>query len=173
MKSITLFFLVSIFTCALSFAQKNSDTKYVTESVSVEGLIEKPMTLNVEALKQMKVEQRKNYKITNHEGVLKRKVASFKGVALREIIKQASVKLESPKDRGKFLVVVTASDGYQTTFTYNEIMFNKTGNTAFLAFEAEGKPLDQEGKIALYTTGDTATGPRHVRWVQKIEVRKI
>jgi hypothetical protein len=51
-------------------------------------------------------------------------------------------------------------------------MFNQTGETTFLAFEAEGKPLIDDGKIALFTTGDIATGPRHVRWVKTIEVKK-
>jgi hypothetical protein len=32
---------------------------------------------------------------------------------------------------------------------------------------------DQEGRIALISAKDTQTGPRHVNWLNGIEVRKI
>ena len=36
------------------------------------------------------------------------------------------------------------------------------------------QPLgDDEGRIAMVSSKDTRTGPRHVKWLQDIEVKKI
>ena len=41
-------------------------------------------------------------------------------------------------------------------------------------FEKNGQPLaDSEGRIAMVSSKDTRTGPRHVKWLQNIEVKRI
>ena len=41
-------------------------------------------------------------------------------------------------------------------------------------YERDGLPLkDDEGRIAMVSAKDTRTGPRHVKWLNGIEVRKI
>jgi hypothetical protein len=41
-------------------------------------------------------------------------------------------------------------------------------------FERDGKPLaPAEGPLALISGKDIRTGPRHVKWLQTVEVRQI
>ena len=43
-----------------------------------------------------------------------------------------------------------------------------------IAYERDGAPLSaQEGPLAIHAPGDTRTGPRHVKWLQRIEVRVL
>jgi hypothetical protein len=48
------------------------------------------------------------------------------------------------------------------------------GDGALVIYERDGAPLaDDEGKIALVSLKDTRPGPRHVKWLQSIELRAL
>jgi DMSO/TMAO reductase YedYZ molybdopterin-dependent catalytic subunit len=41
-----------------------------------------------------------------------------------------------------------------------------------VAYERDGAPLSEaKGPLAIHAPGDTRSGPRHVKWLQRIEVR--
>ena len=43
-----------------------------------------------------------------------------------------------------------------------------------VAYERDGQPLaDSEGPLTVEAPGDTRSGPRHVKWLQRIEVRVL
>jgi hypothetical protein len=45
---------------------------------------------------------------------------------------------------------------------------------ALIVYERDGAPLlDNEGPLALVSLKDTRPGPRHVKWLQSIEVRLV
>ncbi|MBK7252189.1 MAG: hypothetical protein IPI06_15355 [Gammaproteobacteria bacterium] len=72
------------------------------------------------------------------------------------------------------VVVATASDGYKAVFSWSELFNSPVGEGVLVFFEKDGMPLaDDEGRIALISAKDLRTGPRHVKWLQGIEVRKI
>ena len=74
----------------------------------------------------------------------------------------------------KMAIIAGASDGYKVVFSWNEIFNSPIGDGVIVFFEKDGFPLaDDEGRIALVSTKDLRTGPRHVKWLQSIEVRKI
>jgi len=175
MKRIKLIFiaLILLITHYVSQAQTVSNTNYVTESVIVSGKIKNSMVLTVEALKGMKVISGKGATITCSSGEHKKVLKTFKAVLLKDIIDSASVLIDRKKDRGKFIVVVTASDQYTVVFSYNELYYGAAGNNIYVMFEENGMPLTEEGKIIVFCSSDTVSGPRHVKWVKSIEVKEI
>jgi hypothetical protein len=48
------------------------------------------------------------------------------------------------------------------------------GTGVIVFFERDGQALgDDEGHIAMISSMDTRTGPRRMKWLQSIDVRKI
>jgi DMSO/TMAO reductase YedYZ molybdopterin-dependent catalytic subunit len=77
-------------------------------------------------------------------------------------------------DWRKSVVVAIARDGYRAAFSWPELANTPGGAQVMVAYERDGAPLsEQEGPLALHAPGDTRTGPRHVKWLQRIEVRVL
>jgi hypothetical protein len=59
-------------------------------------------------------------------------------------------------------------------FSWAELFLSPIGDGALVIFERDGAPLaESEGPLALVSLGDTRPGPRHVKWLQKIEIRRV
>ena len=72
------------------------------------------------------------------------------------------------------IVVATATDGYQAVFSWAELFLSPIGEGALVIFERDGAPLPaSEGPLALVSLRDTQPGPRHVKWLARIEIRRI
>lgn len=164
-KILRLSFVLVAF-LSVSYAQ-------ISPTVTIGGLVENPQILQVADLQKMKIETRKNVKIVSLSGEVKRDIGELKGVLLRDVLEKANIKIASPKERGKLYIVVKATDGYTTLFAHNELFNNPTGDNVLLVFEEEKKPLDKDGFVVLITINDKITGPRHVKWVQSIEVKSL
>lgn len=175
MRRIKLLFIAPAFLLAhyVIQAQTVIDSNFVTESVHVSGKINNSMVLTVESLRGMKVINGKGATITCSSGEHKKVLKTFKAVLLKDIIDSASVIIDRKKDRGKFIVVVTASDQYTVVFSYNELYYGTAANNIYVMFEENGKPLTEEGKMIVFCSSDTISGPRHVKWVKSIEVKEI
>ena len=71
------------------------------------------------------------------------------------------------------VVIARATDGYVVTFSWNELYNTPIGDSVLVAYEKDGKPLEPgEGQLLLISGKDTRTGPRHVRWLSEIEVKR-
>lgn len=156
------------------FIAQAQSTSYITEQVEITGLVEKPLTIhmkNVDSFgaKTVAFEQ----KVTNASGEVKKVRENFRGVLLTDLLEKAEVKLPFKKARGEFYVLVTASDGYKVIFAWNELQFGPAGQNTWLIFEENGQPITEEGKFVLLCTSDLVRGPRHVKWVANIEVKRI
>lgn len=92
---------------------------------------------------------------------------------MKSILEEANIKIEKPKERGKYFVLITATDGYQVIFSYNELMYSVASENTFLVYEEEGKEIDKEGKFVIICASDIISGPRHVKWLKIIEVKKV
>jgi hypothetical protein len=102
------------------------------------------------------------------------KIESLSGVLLRDILEQAKVVAPGHNDVKKMIIVATASDDYKVVFSWTEVFNSPVGEGVIVFFERNGRPLaDDEGHIAMISTKDLRTGPRHVKWLSGIEVRKI
>ena len=74
-------------------------------------------------------------------------------------------------NEGEFCTLVGASGCGKSTFLRLLLGQERASRGEILL---GGQPLaDDEGRIAMVSTKDTRTGPRHVKWLQGIEVRKI
>lgn len=93
---------------------------------------------------------------------------------LRDLIVTAK-----PVEAGRFdlrqsIVVARATDGYVALFTWAELFNSPIGDGVLVATALDGSPIGEgEGRLALVSARDTKSGPRHVRWLQSVELRKI
>jgi DMSO/TMAO reductase YedYZ molybdopterin-dependent catalytic subunit len=144
-----------------------------SETVTISGLVEKPFTITIPSIKLMKVEERKNSAIICDSGETRQTLKTFKGVLLRDILDLAKVTITNPRQRGEYAVLVRSKDSYNVLFSYDELYYGKAGDDTMLVFEENGKPVDKEGPFVLFCTSDKFTGPRLVKWVNRIEISKI
>lgn len=149
-------------------------TARVTTSVSVTGAVEQTLTLGVEDLRAFPTQKVNEVPLVCQTGANLGKLENFKGVRLRDIIEKAKVVAPGHNDVKKMVVIAAASDGYKVVFSWSEIFNSPVGDGVYVFFEKDGMPLaDDEGRIAMISTKDLRTGPRHVKWLKDIEVRKI
>ena len=53
-------------------------------------------------------------------------------------------------------------------------LVQRIGEGAMIVYERDGAPLaDNEGPLALVSLKDLRPGPRHVKWLQSIELRVL
>jgi len=159
--------------CMFAYAA-DAPAGLITEKLTVTGLVEQSLNLTVEDLRKFPSQQVAEITITRQSGADAGKLQNVKGVRLRDIVDQAKIVTHDHNDVKKMIIVVTASDGYKAVFSWNELFNSSLGDGVLVYFEKDGKPLgDDEGRIAMISSKDTRTGPRHVKWLQSIEVRKL
>jgi len=172
----TILLASALTVCGQSFAaDKVADpSDHVTESITVSGAVEHALTLSVDDLRTFPPQQVRELPLVRQSGADAGKLENFKGVLLRDILEKAAVVSHDHNDVKKTIVIATASDGYKVVFSWSELFNSPVGAGVIVFFEKDGKPLaDDEGRIAMISTKDIRTGPRHVKWLQGIEVRKV
>lgn len=172
----TLFVACAIICSGSSFAAgKVADPlTFVTQSLAVSGVVEHKLKLNVDDLRQFPPQQVGEVPVVCQTGANMGKLENLKGVLLRDILEKAAIISHDHNDVKKMVIIATASDGYKVVFSWSEVFNSPIGDGVMVFFEKDGMPLaDDEGRIALLSTKDTRTGPRHVKWLQEIEVRML
>lgn len=145
-----------------------------TDEVQVTGAVEHNLVLRVDDLKNFPTKEGGRTTLTCQSGRAVGELDKFTGVLLRDILSKAVVVAPAHNDVKKMVIIATASDGYKVVFSWSEIFNSPVGDGVIVFYENQGKPLgDDVGKIALVSTKDLKTGPRRVKWLQEIEVRKI
>lgn len=173
---LSLFLALGIGLPAIAAGKGKTDNTaaYVTNQLTITGAVENKLTLTVEDLKKFPIHAAGDIQLICQSGADKGKLENIKGVSLRDILEKAVVVAPDHNDVKKMAVIAAASDGYKVVFSWSEIFNSPNGEGVFVFFEKDGKPLgDDEGRIAMISTKDTKTGPRHVKWLENIEVRKI
>lgn len=144
-----------------------------SETLSISGLVENPLTLKINDLQQMKVIEGTDFKIISTSGETRKTFKTYKGILLKDLLNKAKINLQNPKEKGKLYFVATATDGYTAIFSYHEIFNNPTGDKVLVLFEENGMPIEKDGAFVLISATDKITGARHVKWLVTIEVKKI
>lgn len=152
-------------------SDKNNDA-LVSDFVKVNGDVEHPLTLTVDSLKTMSVQHIDNYITVCQTGSTDSVNKTFDGVLLKDILEKAALKQMNHKDRA-FYFVANATDNYKAVFSWGEIFNNITGNNVYVVFKENGESIKEKGKMKLICTNDLKTGPRHVYWLNEIQVIKI
>lgn len=155
--------------------EKTGNTaEYVTHTLTISGAVEQKLALQVSDLKEFPIKSVGKLPLICQSGEKKGTLSQIKGVRLRDILEKAVVEAPDHNDVKKMVVIASASDGYKVVFSWSEIFNSPNGEGVIVFFEKNGEPLgDDEGRIAMVSTKDTKTGPRHVKWLNNIEVKKI
>lgn len=168
------FAFASMMWCCAVAAAADTSASPVTDKLAVSGTVEQTLSLSVDDLRKFPSQQIAEITLTRQSGADAGKLENVKGVRLRDILDQAKLVTHDHNDVKKMVIIATASDGYKAVFSWNELYNSPQGDGVLVYFEKNGKPLgDDEGHIAMISSKDTRTGPRHVKWLQSIEVRKI
>ena len=94
----------------------------------------------------------------------------YQGLLLRQLLDLAGLKLGRREIR-KAIVLLTAKDGYQTSFSWGELYNSQLGDGVIVVLRhGADELLDTEGFVSVRSLQDLRGGPRHVRWLTKIEV---
>ena len=167
-------FLILFLSLSL-FAKDNLDNKkYETNEVFVDGLVLNKLTLSVDDLEKLSGVKTGETPVICMSGETKENVQSYEGVRLKTILDKAIIQIEKKSDFNKIYIQAIASDAYEVIFSYNELFNTKNGENIIVFYKKNGKPLEpSEGEIALISTDDIKTGPRHIKWLEKIIVKKI
>jgi DMSO/TMAO reductase YedYZ molybdopterin-dependent catalytic subunit len=172
---ITLLALL-LYTARVNAQNHSADTakssKYITGSVKVSGLVDNQLDLSITDLKQMKAVQVNNFDVIGKGGVVKSHLASFKGVLLTDVLTKAGLPVKALKESGSLYIVISAADGFKVVFSWAELFNTTLGEHVFIAYEENGKPIEKEGKLVLFSTVDKINGMRHVKWLKEINVKK-
>jgi DMSO/TMAO reductase YedYZ molybdopterin-dependent catalytic subunit len=160
MKTARLFAICAILQVA-AWAQQSGATV-----LEITGDVPHPHTYQEQEWKQLK---HTSITATNaHE----KKTATYSGVPLRDLLKDAGVPM-GENLRGKALticVVVTASDGYQVTFSIAELDEGIGNVQALVADSEDSKPLAQTvGPLRLVVPADK----RPARWVRMVKTIRV
>jgi len=134
----------------------------VSTRLEVTGLVSRTLSLSVEDLRAL----------TQRRG--RAAAGGYGGIRLTELLGEADIKQDARLALRRTYVVAVASDGYQAVFSWGELFNTPVGRDVLVAFERDGSPLrDGEGKIALVSLADEKIGPRHVKWLSRIDVRRV
>lgn len=146
----------------------------MSHSLAVTGMVENPLALSLADLRQLPAAAGGKLDVTRHNGDKAETITSYRGVRLRDIIDRAVLDAPGHNDVKKLAIIATATDGYAVVFSWGELYNSPAGEAVVVYFEKNGKALDEnDGEIALISARDIRTGPRHVKWLKAIEVRKL
>jgi len=130
------------------------------------------LVLTVDSLKKMEAATLNDFNVICETGANMKVNKTSKGVLLKDILEKANIVQENHKDRN-FYIVARATDGYKATFSWAEIFNNPTGESVYILYEENDAPIKEQGDMILVCTNDIKTGPRHVYWLESIEVTRV
>ncbi|HTR58122.1 MAG TPA: molybdopterin-dependent oxidoreductase [Casimicrobiaceae bacterium] len=149
----------------------------VTTALTVKGSVERELTLSVDDLKRLPVQRVDDVRSVREAGGAASSSQSarhYAGCLLRDVLERAKPVEKRRMDFRRSAVIATASDGYRVVFSWAELYLSPIGDGVLVVYERDGAPLDDsEGRIALVSLRDTRPGPRHVKWLQSIELRVL
>lgn len=149
-------------------------SQYVSTQLAVSGAVEQPLVLRAGDLKKFPPAQIVELVRPPRANVPGDREQRLTGVRLRDVLDRVKVKTSSHNDLKKMAVIAGATDGYKVVFSWQEIYNSPLGEGMLVYFAKDGAPLGaEEGQIALVSLKDTNTGPRHVKWLRDIEIKKV
>lgn len=161
-------------TAALAVDTVENPRRFVSETLTIGGSVENPLVLSLADLERLPPQRIGELEVICQSGANMGQKENLRGVLLKDILDQAGLQAASPRDFRKMAVIAKATDDYKVVFSWAELFNSPIGAGVIVYFRKNGLPLgDEEGRIALISSQDTRTGPRHVKWLNAIEVRQI
>lgn len=151
-----------VFALAAAPALGQQRESLVSDRVTVSGEVRRVLALGVEDLRA----------VGRQRGLVEK--GGYAGVRLVDLLAEAEIRQDARNAVRRTYVVAIASDGYVAIFSWGELFNTAVGADVLVAFERDGKPLrDGEGAIALVSLYDQRAGVRHVKWLNRIEVKRV
>jgi DMSO/TMAO reductase YedYZ molybdopterin-dependent catalytic subunit len=139
----------------------------------VGGAVQKPLTLTREQLEALPWRDYAESREVQQDGRTVNLGVRYQGFALRDLIDRAGLSPDRHAVR-RAVVLLTARDGYRVSFSWGELYNSALGHDVILVRSQDGRDLiATDGLPALRSLQDTRSGPRHVRWLERIEVRVV
>jgi hypothetical protein len=159
---------------AAAFDGGAASHRFVSHTLTVKGAVATPQVLQIGDLHGFPSQQIEEVAIICQSGANVGTKEHLRGVLLTDILNRAELQAANPRDLRKMVVIAKATDDYKAVFSWAELFNSPLGAGVVVYFEKAGQPLDDaEGRIALVSTQDARTGPRHLRWLTEIEVRQV
>jgi len=157
----------SVFTIILLFIGLSvfgKDEVVATLSFKVTGLVSRET--------EIKINDLLHYKQDTLAGIDAK--SKIKGVLLKTILDAVGITNVKHKEYGQVIIILTASDGYINTYTWNELYKTDVGNHVLIITEIDGKIIsDMKDRILAFSMADIGSAARHLKGLSKIEIRKI
>jgi len=143
-------------------------------SVTVAGDVRRTLVVDADALRAFAPDAQVTFRAGREVDGLHQSASVAKGVRLLALLEQAGLAERDRFDWRKTVVLAIARDGYRAVFSWPELANTAAGAQVMVCYERDGAPLSvQDGPLAILAPGDTRTGPRHVKWLQRVEVRVL
>jgi DMSO/TMAO reductase YedYZ molybdopterin-dependent catalytic subunit len=143
-----------------------------TGTVTVAGDVQRAAAFDADTLRAFPAAAQVSFPVMREVDGQAQPGSLVRGVRLLALLEQAELAGRDRFDWRKTVVVAMARDGYRAAFSWPELANTAGGAQVMVAYERDGAPLSEaEGPLAIHAPGDTRSGPRHVKWLQRIEVR--
>ncbi len=144
-----------------------------SESLRVDGAVQTALNLSVSDLKAFPPDQIGRLSVSKRiDG--KEANTTVRGVRLSAVLERAGVVAPGRNDWKSLVVLASATDGYKVRFSWPELINTEGGAGVLVIFERDGQALgDDEGHIALIAARDVKSGPRHVKWLNHVEIKQF
>ncbi len=169
-------FLFLLLMASPLFAQSKEDSsRFFSTEIKVWGEVDSSQTLTLDSFSSFKVATLPAVVVRNHKGDSINLASNYKGVLLKDVLLRAKIKMKSVRDASNLIVIAKAPDGYLVTYSCHELFNTAVGDSVYILFEREGKPIraDDGGLFRMMSYSDFKNGARHFKWLSEIEVRKI
>ena len=173
LKGLALIALACISTAQAHEINKSAKDATPSSTVQITGAVKTPTNFSVVALRQMTGQDTGDMPVVCASGATVATVKNFRGVRLIDVLDRVGIDTGSQQDGRRMVVIARATDGYSVTFSWSELVNTEVGNGVLVAYEKDGKPLEaSEGQLLLVSGKDIKTGPRRVRWLSEIVVKR-
>jgi DMSO/TMAO reductase YedYZ molybdopterin-dependent catalytic subunit len=138
----------------------------------VTGDVKQGVTLDVAALRAFPAGTQITMRSALDPASQGRPFMVVRAVRLTSVLQLVGLAARDRTDSRKAVVMAVARDGYRVVFSWPELANTPTGDQAVVAYERDDGPLGApDGPLWLQVPGDTPTGARDVKQLQRIEVR--
>lgn len=138
--------------------------------LEVSGQVNQPLLLSKEKLLALPRKEFSENRTVTQDGKEVTLAVRYQGVLLRTLLDEAGLKPDRRAVR-KAIVLLTAKDGYQASYSWGELYNSSLGDGVVMVLRhGNDELLETDGLPALRSLQDLRPGPRHVRWLNKIEV---
>lgn len=178
-KSFTRCLLITVvaflpFTEGITEVLPQDASHNVTTQITVSGEVDRQLKLSVRDLRRLPAWKTAHLPPSGRHGARSKQSRNYTGVLLTNLLDQAGMRHQSRNDLKRMVIIARASDGYEAIFSWGELYNSPVGEGVLVAYEKNGAPLGaDEGRIALISARDIHAGPRHVKWLKNLEVRKL